>query len=160
MRFGYGLLTVAMHGCAAAQVPATERTLPAPLFSHELPPDVPRPEGGVSAQAAQTCQDGDNAQIGGGILFSDETAAYVGRLRISYDELRALYGIDLRTMDRERGIYERTLQDADVEIQRQRQLAERSWWEQQQGVVLFVVGAVVGVGVAIGVLAAASGVIE
>lgn len=146
------LLTVAV-GCASTPQPVAQRTLPDPTFESEIPPEPERPAR-ISTTPVEQCQVDDGGTTGPGVLFDMDSAAYVGRLRIGYDELRRLYIIDSRTRERERQIYERALSNADEEIQRQAQRAERTWWEQHGGVVGLVSGIVVGVAATIGVLAA------
>lgn len=99
-------------------------------------------------------QAADGSEVGAGILFDTETAVYVGRLRLGYDELRSLYLIDLRTWGRERTVYERLLTLADDEILRLHGIAERSWLEDNGGILGLVVGIVVGMGATIGIAAA------
>jgi hypothetical protein len=55
-------------------------------------------------------------------------------------------------------IYERALGEADAEILRQHQIAQRSWWERHGGTVGLVGGIVLGVAATVGVLAATEGV--
>jgi hypothetical protein len=96
----------------------------------------------------------EEVETGPGVLFPDESAAYVARLRVSYDEVRGLYEIDQRTWERERQIYTRHLEMADEEIQRANERAERTWWELHGDEVGLIGGFVVGVAVTIGIVAA------
>lgn len=153
MRWAAAIVGLLVLGCASTPSPVT-RTLPEVSFESQVPDEVARPDSGVSTLPVESCQDIDGNPTPGGVLFSDETAAYVARLRIGYDEMRQLYIIDSRTRDRERQIYETALANADDEIQRQAQRAERTWLEQYGGVVGLVAGIVVGVAATIGVLAA------
>ena len=156
MRWPVVILLAMAVGCASTPQPVAQRTLPDSTFESEIPPEPERPAR-ISTIPVEQCVVGEGEEAeetGPGILFSDESAAYVGRLRIGYDELRRLYIIDSRTRERERQIYERALSNADEEIQRQAQRAERTWWEQHGGVVGLVSGIVVGVAATIGVLAA------
>jgi succinate dehydrogenase flavin-adding protein (antitoxin of CptAB toxin-antitoxin module) len=89
-----------------------------------------------------------------GILMSQEMTMRAARLKVAYDEMRGLYEVDLRTMDREREIYERHLKAADDEIADWKQKARRSWWELNQGTVGLVVGVVTGAALTIGIAAA------
>jgi hypothetical protein len=112
--------------------PATRRTTPEQLAARELPPSPdaeaipPEHDWAVAVQGVQVAP-GDRRD---GILLSFEKAQRAARLRIAYDELRALYSIDLRTWAREREVYERYLQLADDEIGAWRLRAQRSWWEE------------------------------
>lgn len=120
----------------------------------DLPDEVARPSGGVRTTPVETSQTSGGSEAGAGVLFSDETAAYVGHLRIGYDEVRGLYLIDLRTWGRERQVYERHLSLADDEIVRLGDLAERDWFERNGGVLGLVIGIVVGSAATIGIAAA------
>lgn len=158
-------LLMLVAGCSSAAPAATARTLPEPIYTQELPDEPERaPASRRIAVAVEQCTvdgtGGDESPtlVGPGIMLSQEMAVAAGRLRVSYDELRGLYQVDLRTMDREREIYERNLQLSDDEIQRQIQRAERSWLEQNAGVLGLVGGILIGVAVSIGILAAMNGV--
>ena len=76
------------------------------------------------------------------------------RTKVAYDEIRGLYEVDLRTMDRERGVYERHLKVADDEIAEWRIKARRSWWELNKGTVGLVLGVVTGAALTVGIAAA------
>lgn len=93
-------------------------------------------------------------QTGPGVFLSTEMAIRAARLRVAYDELRGLYQVDLRTMDRERDVYESHLRLASAEITRLRGVAQRSWFEQNAGLLGLLGGVIVGVAVVLGVLAA------
>jgi hypothetical protein len=153
MRWSVAILVVMAVGCASAAPLPEPRPLPEP-FEAAVPDEPERPEGGIHTLSVESSQDVEGNEMGAGILFGDETAAYVARLRVSYDELRQLYLIDMRTRGREREIYERALGQADDEVQRQARRAQRSWWEQHGGVVALVGGIVVGIVLTLGVLAA------
>lgn len=144
---------VASCGSPAVQQ-QDRRTLPDPLVAANLPGEVERPGDGVRTAPVVASQAADGSEVGAGILFDTETAVYVGRLRLGYDELRSLYLIDLRTWGRERTVYERLLTLADDEILRLHGIAERSWLEDNGGILGLVVGIVVGMGATIGIAAA------
>lgn len=149
------LAAALVAGCGSSAVQQQERrTLPDPLVAADLPDEVARPDGGVQTTPVEHAQRADGSEAGAGILFSSETAAYVGHLRIGYDEVRQLYLIDLRTWGRERTVYERHLTLADEEIVRLRELAVRSWLEENGGTLGLVIGIVVGMGATIGIAAA------
>jgi hypothetical protein len=122
-----------------------------------MPDEVQRPDEGVQTVAVDSCVvtgGEEEVETGPGVLFPDESAAYVARLRVSYDEVRGLYEIDQRTWERERQIYTRHLEMADEEIQRANERAERTWWELHGDEVGLIGGFVVGVAVTIGIVAA------
>ena len=145
---------VLVCGCATTATVAPPRTLPAPIFTDSLP-DAPAD---VDAEHRMvlpvvSCTGDDGETTGPGVLLSQEMAVHAARLRVSYDELRSLYATDLRTMDRERGVYERQLQLSDEEVRRLHDAAKRTWWERNRGVVGMSGGMVLGAAVVLGVLA-------
>ncbi len=133
------------------------RTLPDPIVAVELPEEPARPEGGVQTRPVAQCVDADGQETPGGVLFADETAAYTGHLRVSYDELRGLYSIDQRTWAREREVYRRYLDLADDEVDRANGRAERNWWERHGAAAGLTIGVVVGAAITIGIAAALDG---
>ena len=149
-------------GCSSAAPAATARTVPEPIYAQELPAEPERApvDRRIAVPVSQCSVEGDEpGQVAGpGVMLSQEMAVAAGRLRVAYDEMRGLYLVDLRTMDRERAIYERQLQLADEEIQRQSTRAERSWLEQNGGVLGLVGGILIGVAVSVGIVAAMDGV--
>lgn len=139
-------------GCASTPQPAaTAHTLPESLAQTELPPSPdatpipPTDDWAVAVQGVQVAP-GDRRD---GILLSMEKARRAAMLRIAYDELRALYQIDVRTWGRERGVYERYLQLSDEEIATWRGRAQRSWWEENGDEVGLFLG--LGIGIALSV---------
>lgn len=154
MRLALAAVVFLLVGCGAQATQRAERTLPPPLVADELPAEVERPTGGVDTRPVQQCTDEDGEETPPGVLLSADTAAYVGRLRIGYDELRQLYAVDLRTWGREREVYQRHLSLADDEIDRANERAERSWWEQHGDEVGLVGGFILGVVITVGVVAA------
>lgn len=158
-------LMILAVGCSSTAPAATARTIPEPIYTQELPEEPERAPADrrISVAVHQCIVEGtEDAEtptvVGPGIMLSQEMAVAAGRLRVFYDELRGLCQVDLRTMDRERAIYERNLQLADEEIQRQTERAERSWLEQNAGVLGVVGGILIGVAVSVGILAAMDGV--
>ena len=134
------------------------RTLPDPLFLDELPDppaEVP-PDKRMVLSVSECIVEGSDppSKTAPGILMSQEMAMRAARLKVSYDEMRGLYKVDLATMDRERGIYERHLKAADDEIIEWRERSRRSWWEKNRGLVGLVGGVVVGAAMTIGIAAA------
>jgi len=95
-----------------------------------------------------------------GIYMTHEMAARAGRTKIAYDEMRGLYDVDLRTMERERMVYQKQLDLADREVVRLRELAKRSWLERNRGWFGLSIGLAVGAGLAIGMAAALDGVTD
>jgi hypothetical protein len=81
-------------------------------------------------------------------------AMRAARVKVAYDEMRGLYEVDLRTMDRERQVYDRHLKAADDEIAEWRIKARRSWWELNKGTVGLVIGVVTGAALTVGIAAA------
>ena len=160
------VLAALVAGCGgAAASPSARSTIPETLVENELPPEPSRPEGGVATFPVYQCFDeaGDpviGPETGEGILFSDETAAYVGHLRVSYDELRSLYSIDQRTWQREREVYSRHLEAADTEIDAANERAERDWWERHGDEAGLIGGFIIGVAVTVGIVAAVDKVSE
>jgi len=145
------VLVVLAVGCAPTIAPAVERTVPDPLVAAELPAELedvpPEDRWTVPAEGVEVAP-GD---VRDGVLFSDAIAMRAAQLRVEYDRIRGLYQIDLRTWAREREIYERMLSTADEEIASWRQRAERSWWELNGPEVALVLGAVLGIGMTIGI---------
>lgn len=143
-----------VSGCGTtATGAATARTIPETVAFAELPADTTRdpipPEDDwvVPAEDVEVAP-GD---VRSGVLLSDARAARAARLRIAYDELRALYLIDIRTWGRERGVYERYLQLADEEIAAWRTRAQRSWWEESGDEVSLFLGLGLGIVLSVGV---------
>jgi hypothetical protein len=145
--------------CATTpQTEATERTIPEPLFSKELPEppaEVP-PDKRMAVSVSECTIEGSDPpqKTPPGILMSQEMTMRAARLKVAYDEMRGLYEVDLQTMDREREVYERHLKAADDEIADWKQKARRSWWENNKGTVGLVVGVVTGAALTIGIAAA------
>jgi hypothetical protein len=156
------VLAVACGGALPTE--SSERTLPNPLFTQDLPDppaEVPLDKRLAVSVSECTVQGSDPPQkTPPGILMSQEMAMRAARVRVAYDEVRGLYEVDLRTMDRERQVYDRHLKAADDEIVEWRVKARRSWWEKNRGLVGLSLGLVVGVGLTIGVVAALDGVTD
>lgn len=142
-------------GCATTKSAAPKRTLPEPLAAAKLPE---RPDAKAippSADWAIPVAEGEVVPAGrSGILLSQEKATRAARYLIGYNELRALYEVDLRTWGRERQVYERYVQLAQDEADRQAKLAERSWWERHSPEIALGLGVVVGAAVTVGIVAA------
>lgn len=153
-----GLVLLA-SACSTTRAVEQKRTLPSPLVAAKLPerPDaVPiSPAGDWAVPVA----DGDTVPEGrSGVLLSPEKAARAARYVVSYNELRGLYEVDLRTWGREREIYEQHLELAQAEMDRLRREAERSWFERHAPQVALVLGVVVGVAATVGIVVAVEGV--
>jgi len=148
---------VALVLCGACATPRSAKpekhTLPEPLVAAKLPdrPDVtaiPPPADWAVAVEGYVVTDKDGAQqtvMRPGVAMSMEKGARAARYVVSYNELRGLYVVDLRTWGRERTIYERHLDAADKEIEVQRKRAVRTWFEEHDGTLGIVVGIIVGV---------------
>jgi len=136
----------------------TERTLPEPIFTRELPAppkEVPLDKRLVVAVSECTVEGSEPvAKTPPGILMNQAMAMRAARLKVAYDELRGMYEVDLSIMDREREIYERHLKAADDEIVEWRTKARRSWWERNKGTVGLVLGVMTGAALTIGIAAA------
>lgn len=150
-------------GCSASAPQAKQRTLPEPLVAAKLPPS-PKDEAKVPPSADWAAgvdgywvarPDGTREDVDRpGICMSMEKATRAAHYVIGYDELRALYEVDLRTWGRERKVYERYVQLAQDEADRQTKLAERSWWERNSPGLALGFGIVVGAAVTVGIAAA------
>ena len=159
------LTLVLLAGCGApATQQAEESTLPDPLFARELPDppaDVPADKRIVLPVSECVVEGSEPPQkTPPGIYMTQELATRTGRTKVAYDELRGLYEVDLRTMDREREVYQKQLDMADQEIARLRESARRSWWEQHGSQVMLGVGVALGAVFAIGMAAALDGVTD
>lgn len=156
------VLAIMVSGCGASTPPAQESTLPAPLFTQKLPdPPEDAPADKRIVLPVSACNvEGSEDVVGPGIYMSQEMSMRVSRTKVAYDEIRALYEIDLRTMDRERGVYQKNLDLADQEIVRLREAARRTWWERHGDGVMVGVGLVLGAGFAVGMAAALDGVVN
>lgn len=161
MRFVATIL-VLLIGCGAPVVQQSEEsTLPDPLFTTELPEppeDVPA-DRRVVLPVAKCVVEGSEPpeETPPGIYMTQEMATRAGRTKVAYDELRGLYEVDLRTMDREREVYQKQLDLADREVAEWRERARRTWWEENRGWVGLGIGLVVGAGLAVGIAAALDG---
>ena len=167
MRF-LALLLMLLVSCGAPATQTTqETTLPDPLFTRELPAppaDVPDSKRIVLAVSKCEVESPDPTappeETPPGIYMTKEMATRAGRTKVAYDELRGLYEVDLRTMEREREVYQKQLDLADQEVARLREQARRSWWEKNRGWVGLGIGLVVGAGFAVGMAAALDGVTD
>lgn len=150
------ILSLFAFGCATAQPTQQASTMPEPVNPIEMPEAPERPEHRIVLPVSQCTIEGSEETTPAGIYMDEGTAAYAGRLRISYDELRGLYEVDLRTREREREITERLLIEADEEILHLRQRVARTWWEREGDTVMLVVGILVGAGAVGGISVAAA----
>jgi len=160
------VIFVFLAACSAPQQPEAERTLPEPLIDTmlpEVPSEVPaskRVVEPVKSCAVETMGEEVAREVGPGIYMSFEMAKRAAELSVAYDEMRELYEVDLRTMEREREVYQRQLDLADQEVERQRERARRSWWEKNRGWIGLGTGLVVGAALAVGIAAALDGVTD
>jgi len=144
----YWTVILFVVGCGASLQPITAvHALPEPLVAVGLPPDVTREPIPPEADWAVAVEGVEIApgDLRDGILLSFEKAQRAARLRVAYDEMRSLYGVDIRTWAREREVYERYLRLADEEIVTWREQAERTWWEQHGSEVALWVGLAAGI---------------
>jgi hypothetical protein len=159
MRFLVFIL-VLMVGCGSAPPPAEtpERLLPELISFRELPDEPDEvPPGKRLVVAVEGCVvEGSNPpeKVPPGILMSQEMAMRAAQFKVAYEEVRGLYEVDVATIERERLIYERYLNEADKDIARWREKVRRTWWEKNKGFVGMAVGVVVGAGLAVGMAAA------
>lgn len=159
------LLLVLLVGCGApvAQQP-DETILPDPMFMTELPdpPEDVAPDKRIVLPVSECSVEGTDPpeKTPPGIYMTQEMATRTGRTKVAYDELRGMYEVDLRTMDRERDVYQKQLDLADQEVARLREQARRTWWEKNRGWVGLGIGLAVGAGLAIGMAAALDGVTD
>lgn len=148
--------------CGAAPPAEMERALPDPLYAKNLPaPPEDVPESKRMVVAVKECVIEGSVppeKTPPGIFMSEEMAVRAARLKIAYDEIRGLYEVDLKTMDREREIYERYLKAADMDVADWQRKSQRSWWELHRGEVGLAIGMAVGVALTVGVVAAIDGV--
>jgi hypothetical protein len=93
-------------------------------------------------------------KVGPGIMLSTDMAARAARVKIAYDEMRALYEIELRAREREREAYQRIVEAADEEADLWRERSERTWFERHGWWLGMGAGVIVGAGTAIGIAAA------
>lgn len=153
---------VLLVGCGApAMQQPEESTLPDPLFTTELPepPEDVAADKRVVLPVAECVVEGSEPpeKTPPGIYMTQELAGRAARTKVAYDELRGLYEVDLRTMDREREVYQKQLDLADREVASWREKARRTWWEENRGWVGLGIGLVVGAGLAVGIAAAFDG---
>ncbi|MBW2170181.1 MAG: hypothetical protein JRG69_13155 [Deltaproteobacteria bacterium] len=158
------LLFVLLVGCGAPVIQQTEEVYVEPLFGSELPepPEAVDPSKRIVLSVSECTVEGSEPpeKTHPGIYMTKEMGARVGHTKVYADELRGLYEIDLRTMDRERVVYQKQLDMADQEVERLRERARRSWLEKNRGWIGLGVGLVVGAGLAIGMAAALDGVTD
>jgi hypothetical protein len=156
------LCVALMVGCGApAAQQSDDRTIPDPLFTTKLPDppeDVPTDKR-IVLPVSKCVVEGSEPpeETPPGIYMTQELAGRAARTKVAYDEIRGLYEVDLRTMDREREVYQKQLDLADHEVAEWREKARRTWWEQNQGWFGLGIGLVVGAGLAVGIAAAFDG---
>jgi len=158
MRFALPMFLL-LVACSTTKTASPEkRTMPSPLVAAALPerPDVQ--EIPAAANWVIPAEVGDVVPEGrAGILMSQEKAMRAARYVVSYDELRRLYEVDLRTWGREREIYERHLELADAELTRMTKAAKRSWWERSSPQIAMIGGVLIGAVVTVSIVAAVHG---
>lgn len=152
------LLLLLSLGCGAPvqQHPVDSSDLVEPLFTTTLPdpPDEVPEEERFVVGVSHCFTEGEGAETPPGIYMTEAMAQRAGRLRVAYDEIRGLYEVDLRTMGREREVYQRQLDLAEDEVAQWRERAHRGWFERNRGWLGLGIGLVVGAGLAVGMAAA------
>lgn len=125
----------------------------------ELPPDPgatpPTPEGDWAqpiedASGCQT-QDGYIFDIQAGILLSEEKVERCLLYRTRYNELRSIYESDRMVWGAQRELYEERLRLSGEEIYN----LQPDWWDENKLAVGIAIGVVFGIGLSLGVYAAA-----
>lgn len=152
-------IVMVIGGCATTPQQTPTRDPQTPMFKTDLPA---RPDATKIAPEQDwviAVETGDMI-ASAGICMSEQKAMRAANYVVSYNELRGLYEVDLKTMDRERQVYEKELEIADQEIAALREEARRSWWERHGASVTMVIGLVAGAGFAVGMAAALDGVTE
>ena len=153
MRFLVFLLGLACFACPS-QIPQKVENPDKlePLFERELPPKLEKVpfDKRVSRAVSECSIEGNDTKTGPGIYFSTEMALHAAKLKIAYDELRGLYEVDIRMMDRERAVYQKTLDIAEDEIAKLREASKRTWWERHGAQVTLILGVISGSAFAVG----------
>ena len=91
----------------------------------------------------------------GGILMSEKKAALLGEYKIAYDELRALYSIDLKAWDLKESVYKNELEKCSATVEKLSK--PPGFWAKNGGYILFILGLALGVGATVGIAYAISG---
>jgi len=91
----------------------------------------------------------------GGILMGEKKAALMGEYKIAYDELRALYKIDIRGWQLKEKVYTQELEKCQGEVEKLSK--PPSWFQQNKGLIGFILGLALGVGATVGIAYAISG---
>lgn len=158
MRWAALALVISLGCGAAPQHPSglEDNLLPAQTFISELPdPPAAVPDEQRIVLPVSACEvEGGEILTQPGIYMSEEMAMRAAQYRVAYDELRGMYQVDQRTIERERDIYHRQLGFAEIEIEELREQARRSWLERNRGWLGVTVGVIVGAGLAVGLAAA------
>lgn len=158
------ILAVFVVGCGAPAQQQEETAPLEPMFDSRLPdpPEEVPPNKRMVVPVSECVLEGSEPpeKTPPGILMSEAMAMRSARLKVAYDEMRGLYEVDLRTMDRERQVYEKQLGLADQEISEWREKARRTWWERNKGLISLGIGLAVGAGFAVGMAAALDGVTD
>lgn len=143
-------ITLFSFGCTAARPAVQYQGIPpGPRRVEDVAlPDRPNPESLPEAQNyAIPLPQGTKAPKDG-ILLSPEKMERALELMLSYDELRTLYENDRIVWQNQRGTYEDTLVEANKEIVR----LNPTWWDDHKLEIGLVGGAVIGIGLSLGVI--------
>lgn len=93
--------------------------------------------------------------VKGGLLFAEAKAVRLGEYKIAYDELRALYSVDLRAWSMKEKIYVDELEKCQAEV---KELSKPSgFFQRNKGMIGFILGLALGVGATVGIAYAVSG---
>lgn len=125
------------------------------------PPELTDPldalEGDITCKRVGLDPVTDYTLMPGGILMSEQKAQRCAEYRVAYDELRKLYLLDLEACALKETIYTGELEACQKKLEVLAKQSELGWWQRNKGTVGFLIGAVVGVALAVGVLYAVGG---
>ncbi len=91
----------------------------------------------------------------GGLLFAEKKAMRLGEYKIAYDELRALYLLDLRAFDLKAQIFTEELEKCTAEVVKLSK--PPGFFRRNKGMIGFILGLALGVGATVGIAYAVSG---
>jgi len=110
-------------------------------------------EGDVFCQ--QVLANGSYQLTKGGLLFSEKKAVKLGEYEIAYDEIRALYSIDLKAWDLKESVYKNEVEKCSATVEKLSK--PPGFWAKNGGYILFTLGLALGVGATVGIAYAISG---
>lgn len=91
----------------------------------------------------------------GGLLMAEKKAALLGEYKIAYDELRALYSIDLKAWIMKEDIYKDELSQCQTALEKASK--PPNFWTANKGIIGFILGVALGVGATVGIAYAIGG---